>query len=293
MTWWTASGPGRRRDAGGARPRAATLRRAAAVALAVALAAVTLAAAGCDMPSTGGLGQVQGSGETVSRSYDLTGFSKLETDNGFEVRVERGDEYAVSVRVDDNLVEEHLEVELDGDTLRVGLAPLWNYVGVTATATVTMPRLEGVEASGAARVMASGFTSGDPLRISLSGASTLVVSEVKAGAAAVDISGGSRVAGRLSADELAGEISGASALVLEGSARALRLDVSGGSRLELLSFMAVDADLDLSGGSRGVVLATGTLTADVSGGSRLEYAGSPQLGSIDTSGGSVVEPAGE
>jgi hypothetical protein len=156
-----------------------------------------------------------------------------------------------------------------------------------------MPGLKGVEAGGAARVAASGFTSGDPLRISLSGASTLVVSEVKAGAASVDISGGSRVAGRLSAEELAGELSGASALVLEGSARALRLDVSGGSRLDLLSFMAVDADVDLSGGSRGAVLVTGTLTADASGGSRLEYAGTPQLGSIDTSGGSVVEPAGE
>jgi hypothetical protein len=229
----------------------------------------------------------------VSRSYDLTGFSKLQTDNGFQVRVERGDEYAVSVRVDDNLVEEHLEVEVDGDTLRVGLEPLWNYVGVTATATVTMPGLEGVEASGAARVVASGFASGDPLRLSLSGASTLVLSEVRAGAAALDISGGSRVAGRLAAEALAGGLSGASALVLEGSARALRLDVSGGSRVELLAFMAVDADLELSGGSRGAVLATGTLTVDASGGSRLEYAGSPRLESIDTSGGSAVRRAGE
>ena len=272
-----------------ARTGAATL----TAALTAALTALTLAVAGCDMPSTGGLGQVQGSGEVVTKVYDLSGFTRLETDSGFDVRVERGDAYAVSVTVDDNLVEEHLEVELHDDTLHVGLAPLWNYVGVTATATVTMPGLEGVEASGAARVVASGFTSGDPLRVSLSGATTLVVSEVDAGAVTVDASGGSRVAGHLSAEELAGELSGASVLDLEGFARSLRLDVSGGSRLELLPFIVVDADLRLSGGSWGAARVTGTLTAEASGGSRLEYAGAPRLGSIDVSGGSVVEPAGE
>ncbi len=55
----------------------------------------------------------------------------------------------------------------------------------------------------------------------------------------------------------------------------------------------MDADLRLSGGSRGAVTVTGTLSADASGGSRLEYAGSPQLGGVDSSGGSVVEPAGD
>jgi hypothetical protein len=262
-------------------------------ALVAALAVLTLAATGCDMPGTGGLGQVQGSGTLVRQAYDVTGFSRLEADNGFEVRVERGEEYAVSVRVDDNLIEEHLKVEVDGDTLHIGLAPLWNYVGVTAIATVTMPGLEGVEASGAARVVASGFASGDPLSVELSGASSLALSETEAGDVTVELSGGSRVAGHLGARELAGDISGASALVLEGSAAALRLSASGGSLLDLLSLMARDADLELSGGSRGAVLVTGTLDAGVSGGSRLEYAGTPQLGSIDASVGSVVGPAGE
>jgi len=36
----------------------------------------------------------------------------------------------------------------------------------------------------------------------------------------------------------------------------------------------------------------GTLNAEASGGSRLEYAGDPQLGTVDVSGGSTVEPAG-
>jgi hypothetical protein len=52
------------------------------------------------------------------------------------------------------------------------------------------------------------------------------------------------------------------------------------------------ADLSVSGGSRAEVTVTGKLDAEASGGSRIEYAGDPQLGTIDTSGGSAVEPAG-
>ncbi len=93
-------------------------------------------------------------------------------------------------------------------------------------------------------------------------------------------------------EELGGEVSGGSAIELTGSAGALRLDVSGGSRLDLPQLTAGGADLTLSGGSNGRVTVTGTLDAEASGGSRLEYSGSPQLGTIDVSGGSAVEPAG-
>jgi len=265
----------------------------AAIAAAVALLALALVAAGCDMPSTGGLGQVSGSGTPATKTYDFTGFTRVTADGGFMVTVTQGAECAVSVTIDDNLVEEHLKVELDGETLRIGLEPLWAYRDLTLEATVTMPGLSGFEANGAATVSASGFASGDPLALTASGAGTVTLIGAGAGEVALKVSGGSRVEGELEAQELAGEISGAGAVELRGSARRLQLDASGGSRFELLSLPAVDAALRLSGGSRGAVTVTGTLSADVSGGSRLEYAGSPRLEGVDSSGGSVVEPAGE
>lgn len=271
----------------------ATLAVVAAVGAAVALLALALAAAGCDMPSTGGLGQVSGSGTPVTKSYGFTGFNRVTADSGFAVTVTQGAEYAVSVTVDDNLVEEHLKVELDGETLRIGLEPLWAYRDLTLEATVTMPGLTGIEASGASTVSASGFASGDPLALTASGASTMTLIGAGAGEVGLELSGASRLEGELEAQELTGEISGAGAVELRGSIQRLQLDASGGSRFELLGLPAVDADLRLSGGSRGAVTVTGTLNADVSGGSRLEYAGSPQLGSVDSSGGSVVEPAGD
>ena len=72
----------------------------------------------------------------VTKYYDYTGFTKVTVDSGFDVEIDYADDdsYAVSVTVDDNLVEEHLKVELDGDTLHVGLAPSGTYHDVTLTA---------------------------------------------------------------------------------------------------------------------------------------------------------------
>jgi hypothetical protein len=262
---------------------------AALVMLALAAA---LFAAGCDMPSTGGLGQVIGSGTTVTKYYDYTGFTKVSVDSGFQVDIDYAQTSEVSVTVDDNLVEEHLKVELDGDTLHIGLADLWQYRDVTLRARVVMPRISGLEASGSSSVVVTKFASGDPLQLTASGSSAvnLVVGHV--GTVTLEVSGASRVEGGAAMEGLTGEVSGGSAVELNGSAVKLALDASGGSHLGLPDLTAQDADLTLSGGSRGEVLVTGTLNAEASGGSRLEYAGDPELGTVDVSGGSAVEPAG-
>jgi Putative auto-transporter adhesin, head GIN domain len=256
--------------------------------LAAVLLALVLAAAGCDMPSTGGLGQVYGSGTPATRTYDYTGFTKVEVDSGFVATVEQGDSYAVSVTADDNLVKDKLKIELDGDTLHIGLAPLWQFRDVTLKATVTLPHLTGLDVSGASTVDAA--PTGDDLDLAASGASTVTLTGQ--GKVTLDVSGASRADGAVLLDELAGDVSGASVLAFTGNAGTLRLDVSGGSRLDLMDLAVQTADLTLSGGSRGEVTVAGTLDAEASGGSRLEYAGDPQLGAVDVSGGSAVEPAG-
>ena len=130
--------------------RRAVVAMLAAASAVLAVAAAASVVAGCDMPSTGGLGQVGGSGVVVPQHYDYSGFTRVVVDSGFDVEIDYADDdtYAVVVTVDDNLVEEHLKVELDGDTLHIGLAPLWNYHDVTTKARVVLPRLTGLEASG-------------------------------------------------------------------------------------------------------------------------------------------------
>lgn len=273
--------------------RGSGLRRSAASAppLLVLLPLLVVVAAGCEVPSTGGLGQVFGSGTPLTREYDYTGFTGVRADDGFDVTVTRGDAFAVSVSVDDNL-EEQLRVEVDGDTLTIGMDPMYSYRDVTLEATVTMPSLTALEASGAATVGASGFASGDPLGLQVSGASAVTLKGARAGAVTVDVSGASGVSGELKAQEIGGEVSGAGALTLQGSVTTLQLEASGAGKLELNKMTAQDADLQLSGGAEATVRVTGTLNVEASGGAKLDYYGAPTLGSVETSGGAEVNQAG-
>ena len=105
------------------------LHRAPTLALLAALLALVLVAAGCDMPSTGGLGQVYGSGEPVTKSYGFTGFTRVVVEDGFVATVEYGESFAVSVTVDDNLVEDHLR----SSWTATRCASAWRTCGSTAT----------------------------------------------------------------------------------------------------------------------------------------------------------------
>jgi hypothetical protein len=248
-------------------------------------------AAGCDVPSTGGLGQVVGSGTPETTQYEYTGFSGVRVDAAFDVTVTREDDFAVSVTVDDNIVE-HLRVEVDGDTLRIGLDDGYTYNDATLTATVTMPSLSALEVSGAAKADVSGFASGDPLDLGASGGGSVVLSGTRAGQVALAVSGGADVTGQLEAQEIGGEASGAGLVTLEGMATTLRLEASGAGELELGETTVQDADLQLSGGATATVRVTGTLNVEASGGATLDYYGSPTLGTMEVSGGAEVNRAG-
>jgi len=75
---------------------------------------------------------------------------------------------------------------------------------------------------------------------------------------------------------------------LTGSASDLAIAASGASCVELDNFPVNNADVTLSGASRGTVNLDGRLDADLSGASKLSYIGEPTMGDINTSGGSTL-----
>jgi len=76
------------------------------------------------------------------------------------------------------------------------------------------------------------------------------------------------------------EISGATSVKLRGNADILEAEVSGASKLNAIEFIVNDADIDLSGVSFAVVNVQKNLEAEVSGGSNLEYKGTPIIRKI-------------
>ena len=212
---------------------------------------------------------LRGSGNLVTQEMNLSGFTRLDISNAFVADVRQSDTYRVEITVDDNLVD-HLDVSKRGDTLYVGLDEISLLGDVTLRATIAMPSLEGLEASGAANVTAAGFRTSARFDLEVSGASTF--------------------RGEIDCGDIYMRVSGASTVTLDGSGRNGDIGVSGASRARLEGFTLQDVDMEASGASSVTVNLTGRLDAEASGASTIRYLGNPRLGRIEESGASSVGP---
>ncbi len=234
-------------------------------------------------------GGITGSGKLETREMDYGDFTKLNVGYAFEVEITRADSFFVSITLDDNLFE-YLDIAKRGDrdTLYIGLDPAYSYRSFTHKAKITMPDLYGLDLSGATRGTVQGFSLSHDFSVDLSGASMLGMSDMSAGNINFDISGASRVSGDITADDADFDVSGASRAELEGSASDIGINASGASSVELDDFPVNNAEVNLSGASRGTVNLNGRLDVDLSGASNLQYIGQPIMGTINISGGSTI-----
>jgi hypothetical protein len=240
------------------------------------------------VPACRTFGIVVGSGDLVTRDYDLDGFNRVQADHAFNVEIVQAPEHSLKVTVDDNLVD-YLEISKNGEFLILSARDGYSFPNSTFRAQVAMPGLRELKLSGASRASASGFTARDDLKVSGSGASSASFLNMQVGTLEVDFSGASSATGRVDADGNARlELSGASSTEFEGRAQDLNVQASGASRARLGDFAVRDARVNVSGASQATVNPSGTLSGEASGASHISYRGNPTLGNINTSGGSSV-----
>jgi hypothetical protein len=207
-------------------------------------------------------------GNLKTQEYTNSGFSALEVGSAFQVTITQSDTYSVKITAGERIFD-RIQVTQSEETLKIEVTPGLCLGTFDAKAEITMPALGSVTLSGATRGTADGFNTTDQFVITVSGASSLDMTNMELGD--VDV-----------------ELSGASRLTAQGSGGNLVSDASGASNLNLENFPVNDATVGLSGASHAVVNPTGTLNVDASGASSLQYTGNPTLGTINTSGASTV-----
>ena len=212
---------------------------------------------------------VQGSGYLTTTSYAFSGFSTITATQACKVHVVPDTIYSVRVICDDNVLP-YLEVRRNGAaSVLIGLAQGNNYHGITFNAEVHMPVLVGLDLSGASEARADpGFSSTQPLDVTLSGASL------------IDIKG-------LTSSAVNADISGASSLTLSGTTTSETLVVSGASTANLLACTATRTTVAVSGASEAWVNAS-QISVSASGASTLYYLGNPSIQTNNISGASLL-----
>ena len=207
-------------------------------------------------------------GNLETEEMDFTDFTAVEVGWAFEVSITQSSSYSVIITADEKIFDQ-IEVTQNESKLIIGLDSSVIADGLFRKAEITMPQLDELGLSGATRGTVKGFTTSYQFILSLSGASSLQMTNMNLGD--TDI-----------------EVSGASTLSATGTANDLVSLVSGASNMDLGEFPVNDADVNINGASQATINLEGRLDAEVSGASSLQYLGDPTMGDINTSGGSTI-----
>jgi RNA polymerase sigma factor (sigma-70 family) len=214
---------------------------------------------------------IRGSGKIVTKEIDLKDFTLVEVSSVFRVEISKAAAFRTTIEADDNLLP-LIKVTKEGMALRVALDTTNKSISSTMLkATIAMPVLEGVKASGASQVHLGGFKSAKTFKANVAHASKLA-GDVEA--ARVDL-----------------VVEGASTVTLKGSAKDGRISAAHACSLKLGEFALDRVDVTLKGACSASVNVKEKLDYDLADASHLEYRGDPTIGKHRTSGASRASRA--
>lgn len=211
---------------------------------------------------------VHGNGHLVEEVRELRNFTGVRVESGLKVEVELGEDPALKLHLDENLLR-YVDAKVRGSDLvlrtehDVRLDPSRG-----AKIRVRAPLIEFVDVGHGSEL--SGEIGGDT-----------------AGVVSVEASGGSEVDVTLRAAELDVSASGGSDVEIDGASETVFIAASGGSEVEVRS-RAKRVRVDASGGSEVEAYASESATIEASGGSDVTIYGRPEQRRVDKSGDSDV-----
>lgn len=214
-----------------------------------------------------GLG-IRGNGEVTTRSVQISNFAALDISGGFDVEINQGEAFNITVTTDEN-IHPYLDFIKKGNTLVVkNRENIAKYTKLVVK--IQMPNLEEIEASGAVTLRTNNTFNGETLKLEFSGAqeSNLM----------------------LNYEDIEISSSGASQTTLSGTAEKLTIDGSGACKVKTKDLKVQEAELDFSGAGNAVVNVEDNLSVKISGAGEVRYVGSPAIKS-DISGAGTLLPA--
>ncbi len=255
-------------------------KRAVALGIVTIISVLLLAGAGC-------YGAIRGSGNIVTRSYNLSNFTTVEINSAFQAEISRGNSYSISITADDNMYDFIRVVESSEGTLRIDMRPGYSFFPSILKAALVMPDIENLVVSGASKAELAGFQFSHDFSATVAGASTLTLS-ISSGDLGLEAMTASQINGVVHAADMKCTASGASRINVSGTARNLHLEGSIASNINLSQLEGLDATVGLSGASSATVNVSGMLDAGLTGASHLTYLDEPELGNINLSDVSTI-----
>jgi hypothetical protein len=191
----------------------------------------------------------------------------LNVKGAFELEINEAKSYQVTIITDENLVS-RVQVLLDRKTLKLSIEAPATFFPTSLKVKISMPKIAGINLSGAAKGTIAGFSSTDDLTLFLAG--------------------GSALSGSLEVGIPRFYLSEASKLSLQGKGTRLELDCRGGSKADLGDFALTSAQAKLREASEATLNISGRFDVNLSSSSKVYYLGNPTISGASISGDSAM-----
>lgn len=201
---------------------------------------------------------VTGNGHVTTEKRSVAGFSKLSFEGPFEVEVIPGEDFAVSIEAEENLLQ-YINIDKDGSRLEV---KVMNGVNLRTRKDiqirVSLPKVESIAFAGSGNVKVKGTIS-DVKKLELS------------------VAGSGDIVAALDCPEVEGDIAGAGSITLSGTTRQLKLDVAGAGDCKCENLLAEEVNISIAGSGNAWVYASLKLDVNVAGSGDIYYRGNPAI----------------
>ena len=200
---------------------------------------------------------VRGTGELVSRDFEVEDFNALDIRGGYQVTWRESDSVSVRVEMQENLFE-FLQVSVADNTLSIDTTRnIFRPRNRTPRIYIYTPYLEGINFHGAVNAQNWDTIYGESFAIEGSGAINV---EIQLEVVTVEV-----------------DISGAGSLDLSGNAEVANITTSGAASVSARTLQTRDTSIDLSGAGEVDVAVSDYLNVELFGAGVVRYTGSPTI----------------
>lgn len=201
---------------------------------------------------------IESSGAVIEERRAVGAFTRIELNGAGKVTIVSGDETAVSVKADKNMLQ-YVETEVRGGVLRLNVKPGVRFGGAPVSYTVSAKNIESIQTNGSGDVFAEAVLSGDKLKL------------VSAGTG--------KIRAAVKARKLEVQIAGSGDIDLTGASEDLSLVILGSGSVKASGLSGRKTDANVAGSGSVELGAFESIEANIAGSGDIVYSGSPQVSS--------------
>ena len=214
--------------------------------------------------------RIKGTGATVSETFTIANFSKVNLDFSADVNYVYDKDYYVSVDAQQNVIDQ-MDIEKNGSTLCLKFKTGTHLVKFDkVTFTIHSPSFEGGNVSGSGDLYVRGGFKSTNLNLDVSGSGKIDIQTIETDNVDATISGSGKME------------------VHSGTATSINSKISGSGKILLEDLEAQDVTTKTSGSGTTKVWATNKLNAKITGSGDVYYRGNPST-TVDITGSGKVK----